>query len=154
MFKPGQLDLGESEELLVTCQVMDMKALQTEESNWSKESLEAWLQDSDCLGIRNTLVTRESCKRLEHYGPEDDLVTYEHRIYVPESNALKLKVAHQCHDAKVAKHFGRDKTLELMERNYYWPNMEERIQNYVRTCDACQGNKTVRQKKYAKLVPL
>ena len=44
-------------------------------------------------------------------------------------NALKLKVAYQCHFAKVVGHFGRDKTLELMKQNYYWPNMEEWVGN-------------------------
>jgi len=142
MFKPGQFDLGESKELLVIRKVMAVKALETEESSWSKQILEAGLLDSDWSGIRNALVTGWSYERLEHYGLEDNLVTYECRIYVSESNALKLKVAYQCHDAKVAGHFGRDKTLELMKRNYHWPNMEELVRNYVRTCDACQRNKT------------
>ena len=64
MFKPGQFVLGESEELLVTRQVMAVKALQTEESSWSKEILEASLLDSDWLGIRNALVTGQSYKGL------------------------------------------------------------------------------------------
>jgi len=46
MFKPGQLDLGTSEETLVTRQIMAVKASQTEESKWSKEILEAGLQDN------------------------------------------------------------------------------------------------------------
>ena len=117
VFKPGQFDLVESEELLVTRQVMAVRALQTEVSSWSKEIFESGLLDSDWSGIRNALVTGWSYERLEHYGLEDNLVTYECRIYVSESNALKLKVAYQCHDAKVAGHFGRDKTLELMKRN-------------------------------------
>ena len=129
MFKSGQFDLGESEQLLVTRQVMPVKALQTEESSWWKEILEAGLLDSAWSGIRNTLVKGQSYKWLDHYSLEDDLVTYERRIYVPESNALKLKVVQQCHDANVAGHFGRDKTLELMKRNYYWPNMEEWVRN-------------------------
>ena len=47
MFKPGQFDLGKSIELLVTHQVMAVKGLQTEESSWLKEILEAELLDSD-----------------------------------------------------------------------------------------------------------
>jgi len=46
MFKPGQLDLRTGEETLVTCQIMPVKAPQTEESKWSKEILEAGLQDN------------------------------------------------------------------------------------------------------------
>jgi len=63
------------------------------------------------------LKTGQDYPGLQHYGIEDEMVTYERRIYIPDSNALKLKVAHQCHDAKVAGHFGRDKTLDLMKRN-------------------------------------
>jgi len=82
------------------------------------------------------------------------MVTYDRRIYIPDSNALKWKVAHQCHDTKVAGHFGRDKTLDLINRNYYCPNIEEWVRNYVRSGEACQRNKTAMLKKYGKLVPL
>jgi len=154
MFKPGQFQLGENEEALLTRHVMGVKAAQVEESSWSKEILEAGLLDQNWLGIRNALKTGQDYPGLQHYGIEDEIVTYEGRIYIPDSNALKWKVAHQCHDAKVAGHFGRDKTLDLMKRNYYWPNMEEWVRKYVRTCDACQRNKTARHKKYGKLIPL
>jgi len=154
MSKPWQFQLGENEEALLTCHVMAVKASQVEESSWSKEILEAGLLDQHWLGIRNALNTGQDYPGLQHNGIEDEMVTYERRIYIPDSNALKLKVAHQCHDAKVAGHFGRDKTLDLMERNFHWPNMEEWVRNYVRTCDACQCNKTARHKKHGKLVPL
>jgi len=154
MFKPAQFHLGENEEALLTRNIMAVKALQLEESSWSKEILEAGLQDQQWLGIRNALRTGQDYSGLQHYGIEDEMVTYERCIYIPDSNALKLKVAHQCHNAKVGGHFGQDKTLDLMKRNYYWTNMEEWVRNYVPTCDACQRNKTARYKNYGKLVPL
>jgi len=119
MFKSGQLDLGTDEETLVTRHIMAVKASQTEESKWSKEILEAGLQDNTWLGIRNSLKMGKDYAGLEHYGLEDDMVTYERRLYIPDNNSLKLKVTYQCHNAKVAAHFGLDKTLELMKRNYY-----------------------------------
>jgi len=143
MFKPGQLDLGTREETLVMRQIMAVKASQTEESKWSKKILKAGLQDNIWFGIRNSLKMGKDYAGLEHYGLEDDMVTYERRLYIPDNNSLKLKVTHQCHDAKVAGHFGRDKTLELMKRNYYWPNIEGWVRNYIRTCDARQRNKTI-----------
>jgi len=133
---------------------MAVKASQVEESSWSQEILEAGLLDQHWLGIKNALKTGQDYPGLQHYGVEDEMVNYERRIHIPDSNALKLKVAYQCHNAKLAGHFGRDKTLDLMKRNYYWPNMEEWVRNYVRACDACQPNKTERHKKYGKLVPL
>ena len=44
---------------------------------------------------------------------EDGLVLYKEKIYILDSNDLKLTVTRQCHDAKVAGHFGRDKIMEL-----------------------------------------
>jgi len=43
MFKPGQFQLGDNEEALLTRHVMAVKASQVEESSWSKEILEARL---------------------------------------------------------------------------------------------------------------
>jgi len=46
MFKPRQLDLGTGEETLVMRQIMAVKTSQMEEAKWSKEILEAGLQDN------------------------------------------------------------------------------------------------------------
>ena len=51
-------------------------------------------------------------------------------------------------------HFGQRKTLELVTRDFYWPNMDETINEYVKTCDACQQNKSRRHAKYGLLEPL
>jgi len=114
MLKPGQFQLGENEEALLTRHIMAVKASQVEESSWLKEILEAGLLDQHWFGIRNAWKTGQDYPGLQHYGIEDEMVTYERRIYIPDSNAVKLKVAHQCHDAKVGGHFGLDKTLDLM----------------------------------------
>ena len=89
------------------------------------EILAAGAKDNTWLGIRNSLKTGKDYAGLEHYGLEDDLVTYERRLYIPDNNSLKLKVTHQCHDAKVAGYFVWDKTLELMKWDYYWPNIKD-----------------------------
>jgi len=125
MFKPAQFQLGENEEALITSHIMAMKASQVEESSWSKKILEAGILDQLWLGIRNALNAGQDYPGLQHYGIKHEMVTCERCIYIPDSNALKLKVVHQCQDAKVAGHFGRDKTLDLMKRHYYWANMEE-----------------------------
>jgi len=45
------------------------------------------------------------------------------------------------HDTKVAGHMGQDKTIELIRRNFWWPKMNERIMDFVRSCPECQKNK-------------
>ena len=45
------------------------------------------------------------------------------------------------HDNMVAGHMGMDKTLKMINRNFYCPRMAEDIEDYVRSCDDCQKNK-------------
>jgi len=55
---------------------------------------------------------------------------------------------------KVAGHPGRWKTLELVSRNYWWPQMSRYIRQYVSTCDLCLRTKPIRQALVGKLHPL
>ncbi len=55
---------------------------------------------------------------------------------------LRTKVIEAHHNTPLAGHPGIAKTLELINRNYWWPSMKEVIQHYVKTCVVCQRTKT------------
>ena len=57
-------------------------------------------------------------------------------------------------DSRVAGHMGMDKTMELVDRNFYSPEMAEDIEDYVRSCEDCQKNKASRHKRHGALHPL
>ena len=44
------------------------------------------------------------------------------RIVVPDSNAVKLQVLHDCHDAALAGHPGVRKTVQHIQRHFTWDN--------------------------------
>jgi len=61
---------------------------------------------------------------------------------------LVQRIMESEHDTKVAGHMGQDKTIELIRRNFWWPKMNERIINFVRSCPECQQNKAPRHQPY------
>ena len=73
---------------------------------------------------------------------KNDLVFRRNLLWVP--NGLIQQIMESEHDTKVAGHMGQDKTIELVRRNFWWPKMNERIIDFVRSCPECQQNKTSR----------
>jgi len=55
------------------------------------------------------------------------------------------------HDTKVAGHPGYWKTLELVSRDYWWPQMSRYIGQYIGICDLCIRTKPIRQALVDKL---
>ncbi|KAJ9513865.1 hypothetical protein QJQ45_020944 [Haematococcus lacustris] len=70
------------------------------------------------------------------------------------SNPTHLQLLHEAHDAHTAAHLGRAKTLERLQRHFYWPQMHKTVQEYVHTCDKCQRNKATNQLPPGLLQPL
>jgi len=82
----------------------------------------------------------------------DELLCWKNRVYVPEG--LCYWIIQSEHDLKVAGHFGRERTLELLSRNFYWTNMERDVRKYCSECDNCQRTKAPRHAKHGLLHPL
>ena len=59
-----------------------------------------------------------------------------------------------CHDTHIAGHSGHWKTLELVSRNYWWPQMSRYISQYISTCDLCLWTKPWRHSPVGELQPL
>jgi len=49
---------------------------------------------------------------------------------------------------------GQDETIELICRNFWWPKMDRRIIDYVRSCPECLKNNAARHHLYGLLSPL
>ena len=61
--------------------------------------------------------------RMSEWGEVDGLLTFHGRIYMPDSCDLRQRIIMQYHDSRVTGHLGRMKTLELISRDYWWPQI-------------------------------
>ncbi|KAE8657632.1 hypothetical protein F3Y22_tig00116984pilonHSYRG00043 [Hibiscus syriacus] len=74
-----------------------------------------------------------------------------HRLYVLQFEGLRKELMKECHDSKWERHPGIHQTLALIVDHYYWPQMGDDIEAYVKTCLVCQQDK-IEQKKPAGLL--
>jgi len=83
---------------------------------------------------------------------EGELLYRKKKLWIPAGNVQQ--VIESEHDTKIAGHMGQDKTIELIRRNFWWPKMNERIVDFVRSCPECQKNKAARHQPYGLSSPL
>lgn len=124
--------------------------------------IEALLQKAKAVTQEKALLDnsyRDICKQITEegnvdkgYAIKEDLLCYRNRIYIP--NRMRPRVIKSEHDSKVAGHFARECTMELISKNLYWPDMERDIPRQCNKCDICQMTKAPRHAKQGLLHPL
>jgi len=60
----------------------------------------------------------------------------------------------ECHDGPFAGHGGAKRTTTFFKKSYYWPNLKDDIEEYVKICLTCQQNRTFNKKQARLLRPL
>jgi hypothetical protein len=58
------------------------------------------------------------------------------------------------YNSPVARHFGPDKMIKLIQCNFWWPKIDQEIIEYIRSCLECQKDKVICYKPYSLLSPL
>jgi len=82
---------------------------------------------------------------------EGDLVLKEGKVYVLKDEELRAEVIRLHHDVPAAGYRGRWKMVELVTRNYWWPEVTRDVGKYVEGCDLCQRMKNRTEEPAGKL---
>ena len=76
------------------------------------------------------------------------------KVWIPCDPSLHKLIMESEHDSRMAGHMDMDKTMELVDRNFYWSEMAKDIEDYVQSCEDSQKNKASRHKSHGALHPL
>ena len=139
-YHPGKTNVVADALSRVRIQLNEIQVLTTE-SELLGMIKEAYTKDPK---IQELIALLNTDTPVKNYRLKDGLlyvVDDSERIYVPADWEIKRKILWNCHDAPVAGHLGVERTLELMERSFFWPGMRTEVTNYVRSCAGCQKNK-------------
>ncbi|CCO33420.1 Retrotransposable element Tf2 155 kDa protein type 3 [Rhizoctonia solani AG-1 IB] len=86
-------------------------------------------------------MLRSIAAKFKDYTLQDGLLLYQGRIVVPDEPEIKQQLLSHFHDSPGSGHQGRVRTLELINRHYYWLAMKFQVNCYVKSCEICQRNK-------------
>ena len=108
------------------------------------------LGDHICLASQQEAEVLERLKSIDKKAPKaltdgtalweekDGYVYHKGRLYVPNVKELHRDIVKTCHDSVTMRHPGKNSTLELVSRYYWWLHMTGFIAKYVEGCDKCQ----------------
>jgi hypothetical protein len=137
--------------------VHQLSVVQTRAAAWtSAVQLEQQIRDAAQTDAKYAELLAQPAEALQRLGlrVSKSVLLRGSRVYVPSDAKLKTSILAECHDAKLSGHLGSQKTLEQVQRRFYWPGLEDDVKSYVTSCDACQRNKPSHQKKMGLLQPL
>ena len=90
-------------------------------------------------GIKEHPLKRHN--EIPEWETENEIIIHRGKIYVPKNVETRKKVIRMYHDSPMVGHPGEMKTLELVKRTFWWPNMTKDTKNYVQGCPVCQTTK-------------
>ena len=116
-------------------------------------SMLACLQDPDCRQwtpiIRKEIrVAMADCRIVSGY------IYVRGKLFLPPDDELRIQAIYRTHSSGPGGHPGCTKTLDLLNRTYWWPRMSRDVNTYVRACELCIRTKSPRSSPQGFLQPL
>jgi hypothetical protein len=116
------------------------------------ELVQAYASDQRCTEIINTFtaaipdpVLHKKFSLLYQYNEEKKVLYYtdasgHRRLYIPTT--LVSQLLQDVHNSKFAGHMGRDKMISHLTKRYFFPRMDTKVRQFIRTCHHCQTCKS------------
>ena len=99
-----------------------------------------------------TLSKPTGAGAVENWGLDaNGLLRRGNAVYVPDDPAVRAELLQANHDDLLGGHFGVSKTLEILQRKYFWEGMRKDVKEHVTTCDVCQRTAVKRHLPYGEL---
>ena len=73
---------------------------------------------------------------------EKGLIVYKNRLYIPNVPKIKLLILNELHKTPCSGHPRYQKSITMLRKDYFWPNMKNELAEYIAKCFECQQVKT------------
>ena len=59
-------------------------------------------------------------------------------MYIPNVPKVRLLILNEIHKTPYSGHPGYQKTITMLRKDYFWPNMKNELAEYIARCFECQ----------------
>ena len=144
LVKPEWLEVRKTEKVEVIVEGVDL----LEKVRWSK------VKDNEVIKVVEEIKwVGVKMLRDEEQREVDSVMYKEGKVYVSKNDILRAEIIRLYHNILVEEHRGQWKIVELVTRNFLWPEVTKEMKRYMEGCDFCQRNKNYIEQLAGKLMP-
>ena len=85
---------------------------------------------------------------------DNGYLRFRGRLWVPNYEPLRTAIIQELHDSVLSGHPGKNGTITVVSREFFWPNLQTTVKRFVRNCGVCGRTKVWRDRKQGLLRPL
>jgi hypothetical protein len=111
-------------------------------------------KNSICIAIRNAIRNKKKFfdeMLLKKFESIENTFFFKKKLWISESDQLKLNIIREIHDQSAAEHSDIRRTCKYLNKWYYWSQVKQSIKRYVKNCHICRRFKASRD-KYSELL--
>jgi hypothetical protein len=108
-------------------------------------------EDRTCTEIRKVLQENKKSydeMLLKRFKTIENTLFFKKKLWVFESNQLKLDIIREIHDQSVSEHSDVRRICKYLHKWYYWSQAKQSIKRYIRNCHICKRFKATRDKYF------
>ncbi|XP_054783928.1 uncharacterized protein LOC129290887 [Prosopis cineraria] len=93
---------------------------------------ELYQDDPDFQGVWEATINQPFHQFYRH----DGFLFRGKTLYIPQGS-LREAIIWEAYDGGLAGYFRRDKTINLVKENFYWPQLEQDVNRHMQRCRIC-----------------
>ena len=123
-------------------------AIITYASDLNEQLKEGVKQDEIYQKLQITAKEKPTESLIKGYSlNEDEFLLFKDKLYVPNVPKVKLLILDEVHKTPYSGHPGYQpysghpgyqKTVTMLRKEYFWPNMKTELEEYIARCFECQ----------------
>ena len=161
---PGSLPKGEDDariqhqqQVILTPERLEIRAMDLDpDLPLYARVMEANKSSDECTEFRAAIAKGQKQYKGIKLAPcsvKHGVLYYGKRVWVPSDVQLLVDLIRESHDPPMCGHPGAFRTMQIISRYYYWPNMRTTVGQYVRNCHTCRRSKAPNDRYNGLLIP-